>query len=77
MQFHATAVEAYLGEFDTHTVHFDDGADQYLQLRTEEEPEDPREVEPGYGRVEVEVKSQLHWGPTASRRPSSAAPGSA
>jgi hypothetical protein len=62
MVFHATAVEAYLGEFDLHTVHFDDGGEQYLQILTPEEPEDPREVEPGYGTVEVEVNSQLYSG---------------
>lgn len=62
MQFHATAVEAYLGEFDIHTVHFDDGADQYLQLRVPEAPEDPREVKPGYGLVEVEVNDQFYCG---------------
>jgi hypothetical protein len=62
MQFHATVVEAYLGEFDLHSVHFDDGGDQYLQILTPEEPDDPREVEPGYGCVEVEVNSQLYSG---------------
>jgi hypothetical protein len=62
VQFHATVVEAYLGEFDLHTVHFDDGHDQYLQLRVPEVPEDPREVEPGYGLVEVEANSQLYCG---------------
>lgn len=61
-QFHATAVEAYLGEFDIFIVHFDDQAEQYLQLRVPEEPDDPREIEPGYGCVEVEINDQLHSG---------------
>lgn len=62
LQFHATAVEAYLGEFDIFVVHFDDQAEQYLQLRAPEQPDDPREIEPGYGCVEVEVNSQLYCG---------------
>jgi hypothetical protein len=62
LQFHATAVEAYLGEFDIFVVHFDDQAEQYLQLRVPEMPDDPREVEPGYGCVEVEINDQLHSG---------------
>ena len=62
MEFPAATVEAYLGEFDIHTVHFDDGQDRYLQLRTPEVPEDPREVEPGYGIVEVEVNDQFYGG---------------
>ncbi len=40
----------------------DDGADQYPQLRTPEKPDDPREVEPGYGLVEVELNDQLYGG---------------
>src|SRR4051812_20465353 len=32
LQFHATTVEAFVGEFDILVVHFDDGQDQYLQL---------------------------------------------
>lgn len=62
LEFRATAVEAYLGEFDIFVVHFDDQAEQYLQLRVPEVPDDPREVEPGYGCVEVEINSQLHSG---------------
>ena len=62
MEFQAMVVEAYLGEFDIHTVHFDDGQDRYLQLRTPEVPMDPREVEPGYGLVEVEINDQLYCG---------------
>lgn len=62
MEFHATAVEAYLGEFDIHTVHFDDGQQRYLQIRTPEQPNDPREVEPGYGLVEVEINDQFFGG---------------
>jgi hypothetical protein len=62
MEFQAVVVEAYLGEFDIHTVHFDDGQDRYLQLRTPEQPHDPRDLEPGYGLVEVEVNNQLDGG---------------
>lgn len=62
MEFHAAVVEAYLGEFDIHTVHFDDGQDRYLQLRAPETPDDPREVEPGYGLVEVEINDQFYSG---------------
>lgn len=61
-QFHATTVEAYLGEFAIFTVHFDDGQDRYLQLRAPEQLEDPREFEPGYGSVEVEVNDQFYSG---------------
>jgi hypothetical protein len=62
MEFHAAVVDSYLGEFDLFVVHFDDGGGQYLQLRVPEAPDDPREVEPGYGCVEVEINDQLYGG---------------
>src|SRR5918998_277272 len=62
MGVHWAPVEADLGGFDIHPVHFGDGHGRYLQLRVPEEPHDPRDVEPGYGLVEVEINDQLYSG---------------
>jgi hypothetical protein len=59
-RFHATAVEVS-SEFEIVVIHFDDGAEHYLQLQAPE-VDDPVEYEAGYGNVYVEVDSQLHSG---------------
>jgi hypothetical protein len=48
LKFHASVVEAYLGDFDIFVVHFNDEADQYLQLRSPEQSLNPRDIEQGF-----------------------------
>ena len=62
LEFHATAVETYVGEFNILIVHFDDEGGRYLQFQVPEELDDPRDFEPGYGSVGVEINDQLFSG---------------
>ncbi|WP_020474648.1 Imm10 family immunity protein [Zavarzinella formosa] len=58
-EFHATAVEVFTDE-GMLTVHFDDGADHYLQLQSPEA--DTEDFETGYGSVYVELDDQSNAG---------------
>ena len=59
--FHAAVVEQST-EFDTLTVHFDDGNEQYLQFQSPEKREDALDWEDGFGAVDVIVDDQHNSG---------------